>query len=230
MDTSPSPISTSRPPVQKRRAPSPPCLLALLLLISSLSGCVDKEAVIRLGVFTAPLSILLMSFTLYESAKRFPIFAANPYLRPWVLALPFIIASLIGVLLWIKINSTGEDTKKLSDWILGGGLLVSMLMFVGLETLTHVIWRIWLVFSPRTSYEGANILGPVLFFGPGILYAHGFYKKELYPVLEWLIIYNAYSFFIFPVVMVLFRIEAWYRQRAQQRKSQETRSAQQPTS
>lgn len=217
MDTSPSPVSTSRPAVQKRQAPRTPCLLALLLLISSLSGCVDKEAVIRLGVLMAPLSILFLSLSLYATAKNVTIFVSNPYLRPWILALPGFLVLFMDALLWLKLTDAKENTQVLKDWMLGGGLMVAAFMFIGLEALTMIIWRIWLIFSPRTSYEGANFLGPALFFGPGILYAHGFYTKELYPVLDYLIIYDAYAFFILPVVLVLFRIEAWYRQRAQQR-------------
>jgi hypothetical protein len=209
-------VSASPPAGQARKASSQTCLLALLFFVGSLSGCVDGQAVIRAGVFVAPFSLLLLSLALYEQSGRLRMFVANPYRRPWVLALPTIILFCTNLPLFINIVSVEKNTKQLLDFVINGFFLLSFTMFLGSYVLTQIIWRIWLAFSPRTSYEGANFLGPVLFFGPGVLYAHGFYTKELVHILEYLTIYTVYSFFALPVVVFIIVIEARYRQRAQQ--------------
>jgi hypothetical protein len=209
-DVSPS---TSGPPAA--RAQSRLYAVLLLLLVTGLAGCISEKTLIRMGIFVAPISTIFLAFMLNSQAIKLPIFVANPYRRPWVLALPTITITASNLFLWIKITSTGQETKELLRLIGNIWPGVALLMSFGVLLISIVIWRIWLVFSPRTSYEGANILGSMLFFGPGILYAHGIYTKELHPVIEWLTIYNVYAVFAFPVLMIAVSVEAWYRQRAQ---------------
>lgn len=211
-----SPVSVSPLAGQAQPASRQPCLLALLFFVGSLSGCVDGQAVIRAGVFVAPFSLLTLSLALYEQSGRLRMFVANPNRRPWVLALPAIIMLCTNLPLLMNIVSTEKNTNQLLDFVTNGFFLLYFTMLMGLFVLTQIIWRIWLAFSPRTSYEGANFLAPVLFFGPGVLYAHGFYTKELFPMLEYLVIYSVCSVFALPVVVLIIFIEARYRQRAQQ--------------
>jgi hypothetical protein len=204
---------TSVPPAG--RAQSRLYAVVMLLLVTGLAGCVSEKTLIRMGIFVAPLSTIMLAIMLNGHALRFPIFVADPYRRPWVLALPTIAITASNLFLWLQIKSTGQDTKELTQLIGNIWFGVSTLMMAGAYVITIIIWRIWLAFSPRTSYEGANILGPMLFFGPGVLYAHGIYTKELYQVIQWLTIYDVYAVFAFPVFAIAVVAEAWYRQRAQ---------------
>lgn len=194
-------------------------LLALLLLLlgTGLAGCESQTTLVRLGIFVAPLSTALMAIMLHGQALRFPIFVADAYRRPGVLAVPTIAMIISNIFLWVKLLSTGQDTKHLLQILSNGWFGLSLVLLAGLYIITIVVWRIWLALSPRTSYEGANILGSMLFLAPGVLFSHGIYTQELQPVLQWLTIYNVYALFIFPVLAIAIVVEAWYRQRAQAR-------------
>lgn len=210
----PRPGVPSPPPLNRRGGSLPPSLL-LLLLLTSLTGCIKKEDFVRLGIIVAPVCVFLMTLLLYGIGKRYRVFAADPYLRPWIMILPTLILLFSDLLLWFNLTTTQQNVNVLTEMLVAIGPITALLMMPGLQVLTLVIWRIWLIFSPRTSYEGASLLAPVLYFGPGVLYAHGIFAGNLFPLLGWLVIYNFYSFFALPVIPILFWFEVWYRGRAQ---------------
>lgn len=205
----------ARPRPSNRRGGSPLLTLLCLLLVTSLTGCIKKEDFVRLGIIVAPVCVFLMTLLLYGIGKRYRVFVADPYLRPWIMILPTAILLSSDLLLWFKLTTTQQNVNVLTEMLVAIGPLTALLMMPGLQVLTLLIWRIWLAFSPRTSYEGASILAPVLYFGPGVLYAHGILAGKLFPFLGWLVIYNFYSFFALPVIPILFWFEVWYRGRAQ---------------
>ena len=87
------------------------------------------------------------------------------------------LAALIGVvLLFSSLLYVDDMTMPLrSDGVFSAFVLVLFLaawLALPLFLITGLLWRVWVVVSPGTSFEGSTLLGAALFFTPGVLLSH----------------------------------------------------------
>lgn len=143
-------------------------LLALCLALC-LSGCDEKKDLIRLGILNAPFCYLAALAVLVAIRALWRWRDEDSFLRPGVLALPFVGLSICAAL---SLTSLRDTSREMSD-VIFAAIFLSPVIFPILAGALCVpllfIWRLWFALSPKESFEGAALVATSLFFAPGLL-------------------------------------------------------------
>lgn len=190
--------------------------IGCLLLVTLLSGCLGKDDFIRIGVLLGPLTYLIVPFMVSWARREYREVVPNAPLRPLLIALPFFALVAVDVVLWLGVLASSQNLSEFKGTLGNLAMLTTLLMWQGILGLTIVVWRLWFLLHAASSFEGACWLATGLYLGPGVLYSLGLFKKLLEPLIPLLLGCTLYSFFITPVLLLLFLLEANLRRRFRQ--------------
>lgn len=154
--------------MQRRSGPGGLLLLSLLALL--LGGCLSNTQVVQIGMLGAPLSYLLAALTVHGLCGGWQWRAPQVSKRLSVLALPALGLLLLD-LAYLMPLPTKELSQELKLFVSFSGVLIP-LMALPLMGVLALVWRLWYALAPRSSLEGAALLGSALFFTPGVLLSH----------------------------------------------------------
>lgn len=179
-----------------------------------LAGCEDDMTWARLGMAGAPLAYGLALAPLLGLAKSWSF--RPPALQPrrGILVVPALILA-VAALVMISGLPPGERTSLFRLLFSKAWLVIAALTAASLAGILALIWRLWFALAPRSSIEGAALLGSALFFLPGLLLVTGqLPNKSLQDqVIVTFVAVCLYGMYPGPIVVFLLQGEAWLARR-----------------
>lgn len=184
-------------------------LAALIGVVLLLSGC-TKE--IRFAMLGAPISYGICLYCLYEICRVWRSPERTILMRPLVLAGPALVL-LFSSLLYVGTMSMPlrADGVHAAFWLI---VCLAFWLSLPLFMITGVLWRIWVVVSPRTSFEGSALVGAALFFTPGVLLSHKLItdSRTADHLTELMLVFSFYYGAIGGMIaLAVLRVESWFR-------------------